>query len=183
VVCVMLQRDTPTDGASDPMLLKREVCFSVPPSRAAGSAVDAPPPSVGTTIQVSLLTVQVEPSIGDNVVSASPTSSEERLDCFLDTIQKKPASPLLAVPTRLAVQPSKAPKHSSSKLASSKLAKITIACRGEVLLMRHFDMEAGELDGVFKSGLSGGYANKLLDACPLPKANARMQGRSWAWGQ
>jgi hypothetical protein len=84
---------------------------------------------------------------------ASPTSFEERLECFLDAIQKKKASPLLAVPTRPAVQPSKAPKRSSYRLASSKLARIPIARCGKVLLMRRFGME---LDRVFKAGLSGG---------------------------
>jgi hypothetical protein len=38
--------------------------------------------------------------------------------------------------------------------------------------MRRFDMEAGELDGVFKGGLSGGYVDKVLDTFPLRKAIA-----------
>jgi hypothetical protein len=67
------------------------------------------------------------------------------------------------------VQPSEAPKRNSSRLASSKLAKIPIARCGEVLLMRRFDMEPGELDGVFKGCLSSGYADKVLGAFPLQK--------------
>jgi hypothetical protein len=42
--------------------------------------------------------------------------------------------------------------------------------------MRRLDMEAGELDGVFKAGLSGGYAGKVLDAFPMRKANASKAG-------
>jgi hypothetical protein len=36
VVCFLWQRETPVDGAADPMLLEQEVCFSVPPPRASG---------------------------------------------------------------------------------------------------------------------------------------------------
>jgi hypothetical protein len=35
--------------------------------------------------------------------------------------------------------------------------------------MRRFDMEPGELDGVFKGCLSSGYADKVLGAFPLQK--------------
>jgi hypothetical protein len=72
-----------------------------------------PLPSDAATVLVSMLTTQYEPSNGDLVVPASPTSFEERPDCFLDAIQKKPASPLLAIPTRPAVQPSEDPRRSS----------------------------------------------------------------------
>jgi hypothetical protein len=34
-----------------------------------------------------------------------------------------------------------------------------------------FDTEGGELDGVFKAGLSSGFADKVLDVVPLWKAN------------
>jgi hypothetical protein len=38
--------------------------------------------------------------------------------------------------------------------------------------MRRFNMAACELDGVFKAGLSGGYADKVLDTFPLRKTSA-----------
>jgi hypothetical protein len=38
--------------------------------------------------------------------------------------------------------------------------------------MRRLDMEAGELNGVSKAGWSGGYADKVLDAFRMRKANA-----------
>jgi hypothetical protein len=37
--------------------------------------------------------------------------------------------------------------------------------------MCRFDMEAGELDEVFKAYLSGGYADKVLDTFPLWNAD------------
>jgi hypothetical protein len=102
-------------------------------------------------VPASAPTTQDEP-IGDNIVPTSPTSSEERLDCFLDAIQKKPASPLLAASTRPVVlsTPSMAPKCNSSRLANNKLAKILIARCGEVLLMRRFDIEASDLNSAFR---------------------------------
>jgi hypothetical protein len=60
------------------------------------------------------------------------------------------------------------------RLANNKLARIPISCRGEVLLMRRFNMEASELDGVFKKGLTGGFADKVLDTLPIRKASASM---------
>jgi hypothetical protein len=53
-----------------------------------------------------------------------------------------------------------------------KLAKIQISRRGEVLLMRRFDMEASELDSVFKASLTGGFADKVLDTLPIRRASA-----------
>jgi hypothetical protein len=78
-----------------------------------------------------------------------PTSPAAKcLEPFAAKIQKKPTPPFLAAPIRPAVQPtpSEVPKRSSSRLANSKLAKILITRRGEVLLMRCFNMEASELD-------------------------------------
>jgi hypothetical protein len=46
---------------------------------------------------------------------------------------------------------------SLGEFSSSSACKIPIACRGKGLLMRRFDIEAGELDEVFKVVLSGGY--------------------------
>jgi hypothetical protein len=99
-------------------------------------------------------------------VPASLASSEGRLDRFVDVIQKRPNPPLLAAPTCPTVQatPFVAPKRSSSGLANTELARIPVARCGKVLLMRRLDMEAGELDRVFKGGWSGGYADKVLDA-------------------
>jgi hypothetical protein len=77
------------DGASDLMLLEREICFSVPPSRATWSALDTSPPSAATAVQASATTAQDAPTNSDNIVPASPASSKERLDCFLNAIQKK----------------------------------------------------------------------------------------------
>jgi hypothetical protein len=62
-------------------------------------------------------------------------------------------------------------KRSNSRLANNKLVKISIACRCKVLLVCRFDTEGGELDGVFKAGLSSGFADKVLDVVPLWKAN------------
>jgi hypothetical protein len=92
-------------GGPDPMLLERELCFSVPPSRAIEPALDTSPPSTAVTVQASISTDHDEPTGGDIAVPALLACSEDRLDCFFDAIQKKPASPLLAAPTRLAVQP------------------------------------------------------------------------------
>jgi hypothetical protein len=163
-------------GGLDLMLLERELCFLAPPPRAIEPALDTSPPSTAATVQVSVSTDHDEPIGGDIVVPASPASSEDRLDCFLDAIQKKPASPLLAAPTNPAVQlaPSEAPRRSSSRLANNKLFRIPISRRGEVLLMRRFDMEASELDGVFKAGLTGDFADKVLDSLPIRKASASM---------
>jgi hypothetical protein len=69
--------------------------------------------------------------------------------------------------------PFEAPKRSNSRLANSKLAKIPTTRRGEVLLMRRFNMDAGELDRVFKGALLAGDADKVLDAFPMRKANTR----------
>jgi hypothetical protein len=80
------------EEACDPMLLEWEFCFSVPPPR---TDTTRSPPSVAALVQVSAPTIQDEPSNGDDVVLASPASSEERLGCFLDAIQKKLAPPLL----------------------------------------------------------------------------------------
>jgi hypothetical protein len=44
------------------------------------------------------------PSSGEDVVPASLAYSEDRLDFFLDAIQKKLVSPLLATPTRPVVK-------------------------------------------------------------------------------
>jgi hypothetical protein len=90
-------------GGGDPMLLEQELCFSVPPLMAIEPASDTSPPSTAATVQASVSTDHVEPTNGDIVVPASPASSEDHLDCFLDAIQKKPASPLLAAQTRPAV--------------------------------------------------------------------------------
>jgi hypothetical protein len=49
------------------------------------------------------------------------------------------------------------------RLTNNKLARIPISRRGEVLLMCRFNMEASELDGVFKEGLTGGFTDKVLD--------------------
>jgi hypothetical protein len=68
--------------------------------------------------------------------------------------------------------PSEAPKRISSRLANNKLAAIPITRRGEVLLMHRFDMAAGELDAVFKVGLSGGYTDNVPDVFPLRKVSA-----------
>jgi hypothetical protein len=132
------------------MLLEQELCLSVPPPRAIELASDTSPLSTAATVKASVLTDHVDPTNGDIVVPASPASSEDRLDCFLDAIQKKPASLLLAAQTRPAVQPapSEAPRCSNSRLTNNKLARILISRRGEVLLMRRFDMETSELDGV-----------------------------------
>jgi hypothetical protein len=35
-------------------------------------------------------------------------------------------------------------------------------------------MEASELDGVFKGGLTGDFADKVLDSLPIRKASASM---------
>jgi hypothetical protein len=123
-------------GGPDPMLLERELCFSVPPSRAIEPALDTSPPSTAVTVQASISTDHDEPTGGDIAVPALLACSEDRLDCFLDAIHKKPASPLLAAPTRLAVQlaPSRPPRRSSSRLANNKLARIPISRRGQVLL-------------------------------------------------
>jgi hypothetical protein len=64
------------------------------------------------------------------------------------------------------------PKRNISRLANNKLARITISCHGEVLLVRCFDMTSSALSGAFSSGLSGGLADKVLDAFPSRKANA-----------
>jgi hypothetical protein len=40
--------------------------------------------------------------------------------------------------------------------------------------MRRFDMEASELDGVFKAGLTGGFTDKVLDSLPIRKASTSM---------
>jgi hypothetical protein len=40
--------------------------------------------------------------------------------------------------------------------------------------MRRFDMEASELNGVFKADLTGGFADKVLDSLPIWKASASM---------
>jgi hypothetical protein len=40
--------------------------------------------------------------------------------------------------------------------------------------MRRFNMEASELDGVFKADLTGGFADKVLDSLPIRKASASM---------
>jgi hypothetical protein len=135
--------------------------------------------------------------IGVNVVPASPTSSEDRLNSFLDVIHNKPTSPLLAAPTRPTVlsAPSVAPKRSCSRLANNKLAKIPITHHGEVLLMgrfdmeasdlnevlltRRFDMEASDLNGAFSSGLSGGLIDKVLDTFPSRKASASEARGQW----
>jgi hypothetical protein len=68
--------------------------------------------------------------------------------------------------------PSEAPKRSSSRLANNKLAQIPISRRGEVLLMRRFDTVASDLDGVFKAGLTSGFADKVLDTFPMWRASA-----------
>jgi hypothetical protein len=97
------------EAASDQMLLEQEFCSSVPPPRTALSALDTTsrsPPSVAATDQACAPMTLDVPSSGEDVVPASPASSEDRLDCFLDAIKKKLVSPLLPAPTRPAVQPS-----------------------------------------------------------------------------
>jgi hypothetical protein len=37
--------------------------------------------------------------------------------------------------------------------------------------MRRFDMEASELDGVFKADLTGGFTDKVLNSLPIRKAS------------
>jgi hypothetical protein len=69
-------------GASDPMLLELEICFSAPLPRTTWSAPDTSPSDV-VMVQASAPMIQDEPT-GVNVVPASPTSSEDRHDCFLD---------------------------------------------------------------------------------------------------
>jgi hypothetical protein len=63
-------------------------------------------------------------------------------------------------------------KRSSSRLASSKLPKILIARRGEVLLMRRFAAigeATSDLNGVFNPGVSRGNADVVLDMFPSLK--------------
>jgi hypothetical protein len=155
------------------MLLEREIRFSAPLSGATWSALDTCSTSDVDTVQAGAPTAQDEP-IGDSVVPTSPISSEDRLNFFLDAIQKKSTSTLLAAPTRPSVlpTPSAAPKRSSSRLANNKLAGFPIARRGEVLLMQCFDMTSSALNDAFSSGLSGGLADKVLDAFPSRKENA-----------
>jgi hypothetical protein len=75
-------------------------CFSVPPPRAIEPTSDTSPPSTTAAVQESVSTNLVEPTNGDIAMPASPASSEDRLAYFLDAIQKKLASPLLATQTR-----------------------------------------------------------------------------------
>jgi hypothetical protein len=105
------------EEGSDPMLLKGEFYFPVPPPRTTLSALDTAcsPPSVAAMVQASASMAQDEPSSGDDIVPVLPASSEERLGCFLGAIQKKPASLLLAAPARPAVQP--APSEAPSAAA------------------------------------------------------------------
>jgi hypothetical protein len=100
VVCFLGQRETPVVGAADPMLLEREVCFSVPPPRATRSSLDTSPPSAVAAVQASVPTAPDEPTNIDSVVPASPASSDGRLDRFVAAIKKGPDPPLLAAPTR-----------------------------------------------------------------------------------
>lgn len=85
LVCFQLQRDARMDVTSDPMLLEREICFSVPPPRASGLELDAPLPSIAATVQSSSMAPD-EPTCGDDIVLGSPASFEDRLDYFLDAI-------------------------------------------------------------------------------------------------
>jgi hypothetical protein len=94
VVCFLWQRETPVD----PMMLEREVCFSVLPPRATGSSLHTSPPPAAAVVQASVPTAKDEPTNSESIVPASPASSEERLDRFVDAIQKRSDPPLLAAP-------------------------------------------------------------------------------------
>jgi hypothetical protein len=42
--------------------------------------------------------------------------------------------------------------------------------------MRCFNTEASDLDGVFKAGLTGGFADKVLDSFPMRRASTAREG-------
>jgi hypothetical protein len=74
-------------GRADPMLLEQELCFSFAPPRAIEPVSDTSPLSTTVaTVQASISTDHVEPTDDDIAVPASPASSEDRLDFFLDAI-------------------------------------------------------------------------------------------------
>ncbi|CAL4906951.1 unnamed protein product [Urochloa decumbens] len=104
-----------------------------------------------------------------------------RLDAFTQEITKRTTTPLLQKPPRNkpAAATLVAPKRSSTRLANDKLAKIPAARRGEVLLMRRFELDPssktaganGDLNGVFQDVVSCGHADKMKDMFPFRKAN------------
>jgi hypothetical protein len=107
--------------------------------------------------------------------SPCPTSlAAKRLDLFVGEIQKNTALLLIKQPPRpLLVTPTvDAAKHSSSRLANRKLAKIPIAHHGEILLMRRFAANGEatrDLNGVFNTKVTRGNVDVVLDMFPSLK--------------
>jgi hypothetical protein len=94
VVCFLSQRDTPADGASDPMLLECETSFYHPPPRAFGSVLVTFTPSAAVSDQASIPTARDETT---NVIvgPAWPPFFEERLDRFVDGFWRGLSLPFL----------------------------------------------------------------------------------------
>nr|CAB3450262.1 unnamed protein product [Digitaria exilis] len=137
-------------------------------------------PAVGTMqLDPAQLAAVDEPASADTL----------QLDQFSELITKRISTPLLPKATRNMVPappplPSSRsnaakPMRNSSRLANSKLAKIPVARRGEVLLMRRFDLATAEqggqatgtVDCVFDNGVPRGHAEKVMDMFPLRRAD------------
>ncbi|CAL5095579.1 unnamed protein product [Urochloa decumbens] len=126
---------------------------------------------------------------GRPVLASEDEAAAQRLDMFAAEISHRISTPL-AHPKRKAkkLPEIELPKRSSTRLANNKLAKIPAARRGEVLLMRRFDIEPSDnasgalarrnLDTVFHDGVSCGHAGNVKSMFPERKYAARQGGFS-----
>jgi hypothetical protein len=119
-----------------------------------------------------------EPADGSSGDIPTPKSpGAKRLEQFVGEIQKHATSPLIKQPPRppLVAPVTDAPKRNSSHLENNKLAMILTARRGEVLLMRRFELAANSeatsgFNGVFNPGVSCGNDDVVLDMFPMRKS-------------
>ncbi|CAL5009605.1 unnamed protein product [Urochloa decumbens] len=124
-----------------------------------------------------------EAPVGDD---QAQDEEEQRLEQFMNVITKHNSTPLAPKPARSRMVASEAPKRSSTRLATNKLAKIPAARRGEVLLMQRFNMEpsegtittSGELDVAFHAGITCGKATNVKTMFPSrkPAVERRLPG-------
>jgi hypothetical protein len=151
-----------------------------PPDFGPVDEVDALPGFGPTDIVVGAFALEpTDGSSGASPTSRSPGAKMPRMVSWRDS----EAHPLIKQPPRPPpVAPvTDAPKRSSSHLANKKLALIPTARRGEVLLMRRFELVANceatsGLNGVFNPGVSRENADVVLNMFPLrKKAPSRRQ--------
>lgn len=200
--CYLMRHAMEDKRAPDPMLIEWRAHVRASPSRPP-LALEASrcTPAVSPTLRVTRATPHravhrsgaesspvcgCQPTPAPTPRSGSPvdhaSTATRKLDAFTREVTKRTSTGLAPKPLQpkpaatAAAEPS---KRSSARLANSKLAKIPTARRGEVLLMRRFEIDpadqaphaADALNGVFHSGVPCGHADKAKDMFPLRRAN------------